>query len=433
MRMREVRNERGASIVIVSLSLFAMLGMAALAIDLGMLMKVRSDAQRVADAAALAGAIEYKNGNTVVIRDRAADSALKYATRNYAGWQSINTTDPIIMDSGNRRIINSPEAYIQSIPDEYKVRVWIRRAATSTWFGNLLGLDWVPIAAKAAARVAEAGNGRCIKPLVIPDLWNETTNDPAAKPNQPGQDVNNNDAWDVGEAWRYDPPTDTYAGFDPNAPNTLTQTGYGSAWRDNNGEGITGDYGRRLTMKAQNPQNAIDEAFFYMWRVPLANDSINTGKGETYRALITDTTCTVAGEASIGTTYRVENGNAVGPNRHAWEELISYDPGARWDPTVTDEAGRQGAVVGSKYSDWRDSPRVVLIGIMDPQYVINAQGGGAGGLEFKFNNFALLFLEGFDGNGAQAPLAGRFLYFAEGTGPTGPLAGSLIKKLQLVE
>ncbi|HET8625597.1 MAG TPA: pilus assembly protein TadG-related protein, partial [Gemmatimonadales bacterium] len=206
MRTGAVRNERGASIVMVSVALFAMLGMAAVAIDLGMLLKVRSDAQRVADAAALAGAIEYKNGNSNAIRDKAADSALKYAGRNYAGWQSINTTGPIVMDSGTRRIINSPEAYIQSIPEEYKVRVWIRRGATATWFGNLLGLDWVPIAAKAAAHVANAGTGKCIKPLVIPDLWNETDNSPPRQQNKPGQDVNNNDAWDVGEAWKYEPP-----------------------------------------------------------------------------------------------------------------------------------------------------------------------------------------------------------------------------------
>jgi len=42
-------------------------------------------------------------------------------------------------------------------------------------------------------------------------------------------------------------------------------------------------------------------------------------------------------------------------------------------------------------------------------------------------------LEGMVGNGNQAPVQGRFLYFVHSSGPSGPVAGSLIKKLQLVE
>ena len=51
-----LKNERGATIVFVSLLMAAVLGMAALAIDVGMLYNARAEAQRAADSAALAGA-----------------------------------------------------------------------------------------------------------------------------------------------------------------------------------------------------------------------------------------------------------------------------------------------------------------------------------------------------------------------------------------
>jgi hypothetical protein len=50
--------------------------------------------------------------------------------------------------------------------------------------------------------------------------------------------------------------------------------------------------------------------------------------------------------------------------------------------------------------------------------------------EITFNNLALMFLEHQDN--PRAPITGRFLYFASGTG-TGPTNGSLILYLRLVE
>ncbi len=425
MRIRIGRlNERGASAAIMAVALFAMLGMGALAVDVGMLLKVRADAQRSADASALAGAAEYYGGNSLLIRDQAADSAWTYAGRNYVGWQPIDTSGRILTTEGTVRVVNTPEAVIYSIPDSHKVRVVIRRAGTATWFGNLLGLDFVPVSGRAAARVIQAGSAKCVKPFAIPDLWDETS---------AAQDVNNNMVWDTGEGWEYNPPSDTYAPFDPDGNNLASQTGYGSAWRNNNGDNVTGDYGRVITIKAQRPNEAITSGFFYPWRMPLADGDTAAGANE-YKALITDTTCTLAGPTIVDTTYRVENGNMVGPTRQAIQELMSYDPGAYWDPNAPDGEGHTGAIRGSKYSHWRDSPRVIVLGIMKPEYIANIRGGG--GLNFEFNNLAMFFVEGFDPNWTgptpQAPIKGRFLYFVKGHG-VGPVAGSLIKKLQLVE
>src|SRR6476661_3879088 len=133
--MREERKglgRRGATAVVVASSIAELLGMAALAVDVGMLMKVRADAQRTADAAALAGAQDFLTGKPQDVKQAALRHALDYAAANYVGWKYVDTSASIITDSGSVLVANSPEAYVQVIPAEYKVRVFIRRAGTAT-------------------------------------------------------------------------------------------------------------------------------------------------------------------------------------------------------------------------------------------------------------------------------------------------------------
>ena len=227
---------RGATAVFVAVALAALLGMVSLAVDVGMLMKVRSDAQRAADAAALAGAQEFLDATPLVARDPAADSAMAYAARNYVGWRYVDTTGKIKSLSGNVRNINSPEAYVSVIPDSYKVRVFIRTTQTGTWFGKLLGWAFVPVSVKAAAVAANSGEGKCVKPFAIPDLWAELGSAGKKGKSGPSQDVNNNRVWDAGEAWKFEPPIDRYSAYNPDssAAAQALQTGYGSAWRNAN-------------------------------------------------------------------------------------------------------------------------------------------------------------------------------------------------------
>ncbi len=83
---RTVGNRRGAALAIVAVSLVVILGMGALVVDMGMLMKQREDAQRAADAAALAGAsafIRTTRRSMPWIEPR--DSRLRHLARNYVG------------------------------------------------------------------------------------------------------------------------------------------------------------------------------------------------------------------------------------------------------------------------------------------------------------------------------------------------------------
>jgi hypothetical protein len=452
MRIRlGLGNERGASVVILAVSLFAMLGMAALAVDIGMLLKVRTDAQRAADAAALAGAAEFLNGDPILMREEAADSAWKYAGRNYVGWQGIDTTGPIVTDSGTRRIINTPEAYIQSIPDSQKVRVWIRRAGEPTWFGNLLGVDRVTVTGRAVAQAVNAGTGKCVKPFAMADIWDDVDDDidPVNELEDigPGQGPNSGETWDWNKT-----DGDHYRRWQDSRPEaTGIETGYGSAHRNNSvakedlatGTKYWNDYGRPIVLKKSNPQQTAAPGFFQPWVLP------GTEPGaQGYRANISGCNpnpIMVNAEYSLDPTadnsaYDNKPGNMIGPTKQGMDDLIDLDPDACWAETADpNHSGWTSGEVRKRdpnnandktnctvaYPNWESSPRVAIVPLFDPEQL------GTGRTQLKFNNLALIFVE--DQKTRHEPVVARFLYFAKSTGPTAPTTGSLIKKLQLIE
>lgn len=426
--MRTVRNvvgnERGSVVVIFAVSLMAMLAMAALAIDLAALRDARGEAQRSADAIALAGATAFKDKaftDPTAMTD-AVTRAMQVARLNKL---RLDTLD-IRGQSAPQRVpkswgdvytvtTTSGQVELNIIPDSQRVRAWVRHANLPTWFGGMLGKPYQSVQAMATAQATQSGIAKCIKPLALPDIWKETN----TASGKTGQDLNANGLWDNGEPWDFNPPADTYAAYDPTATpaQQALQTGYGSALR-NPIDGVGNDWGRSIVIKAQRPGDAITSGWFYPWRIG------SSSGGNDYRNNISS--CNPA-TTELGTPYDVENGNMVGPTRQGFDDLIAQDPGAVWNPTL---GGGKGGVDNSSFGDWRDSPRVIPIALFDPHQIAGIQSGG--NLSLTFNNFALFFVEGFVGNGTQAPLRGRFLYYATGSG-TGPVVGPLTKTLQLVE
>ena len=59
-----IRNESGQAMVFVALFLVVLMGFAALAVDVGAMTVQRSKLQNAADAAALAGALDYANAES---------------------------------------------------------------------------------------------------------------------------------------------------------------------------------------------------------------------------------------------------------------------------------------------------------------------------------------------------------------------------------
>jgi hypothetical protein len=446
--------ERGATAVFVAVALAALLGMVALAVDVGMLMKVRADAQRAADAAALAGAQDFLRGNPLDVRDSAADHALEYASRNYVGWKYVDTSGAIFSDSGDNLIANSPEAYVQVIPDSEKVRVFVRRANTATWFGHLFGIDFVPISVKAAAQAVDAGTGKCVKPFAVPDIWDDNNDDPN---NNDLEDANGQQGQQGGETWAFG-PEDTYSRFeDPNNPNSNTWTGYGSSFRNNTADYYSSDgshslyyndYGRPMPIKMSNPQSTPSPSYFYPWTMPYDSadaqaycdqngcQAPNNG-AQWYEWNISHCNPSPVGVSTTyvqDSTYLDKPGDMIGPTSQGIKNLIAQDSTACWasfpdpnHPGYTTGAVKKlvGTACTGDYPDWESSPRVALVPLFDPNQISN------GRTSLSFNNLAVIFIEGQQN--AHAEVDGRFLFFAQSTGPLAPSTGSLIKKLELVE
>ena len=437
-----VRNEKGAILAIVALSLIVILGMGALAVDMGMLMKQRDDAQRAADAASLAGASAFQEAKPLDAVNTARDRALSYLARNYVGGTYIDTAGSVTTVNGNRYITTSHEGVVVVLPDSTKVRVIVRRPAVGTLFARVLGYLNVPIAAKAAAVAAEAGTGKCVKPFAIPDYWHDQDND-TKYANQledlgPGQGKG-------GETWQYDESVgDTYRRYaDPDG--TGTETGLGSSFRntsvyggDNSNTTYFDDYGRPIVLKKSNPQQTPSPSFFLPWVIPGSNPG-----AQDYKANISS--CNPA-QISLETDYSLDGsadtssydnkpGNMIGPTKQGMDDLIALDPKACWAPAS--DSLHSGFTTGSvkllsnantctvDYPDWMSSPRVAVVPLFNPEQV------QSGKTKLRFNNLALIFIE--NQKSRHEPVVARFLYFVRSGGPADPHAGSLVKTLKLVE
>jgi hypothetical protein len=128
----------------------------------------------------------------------------------------------------------------------------------------------------------------------------------------------------------------------------------------------------------------------------------------------------------LDTEYDLKPGNMVGPTKQGIENLTSQDPNAKWSPTAD---GGKGGVTGSKYANWRDSPRVIKVALYDPALEYKS-----GRISVRFNNIALMFVEEYQraqGKKEDAVI-GRFITFAAGSSTPGP-GGPLAKILVLVE
>ena len=188
--------QRGATLVIVALSLVILLGISALAIDLVSLYVVRSEAQRAADAAALAGAeVFVKSGCTSATGGCVA-----------GGPQEAIATQRAI-DVGSRNPVGGKAATILSgdvtfsypKPQNPTITVNVARDATHggpmpTFFIKIFGVTSANISTSATAEAFNPSGSNipvgtaCLKPWLMPNCDFSrllASSDPNANPNCP--------------------------------------------------------------------------------------------------------------------------------------------------------------------------------------------------------------------------------------------------------
>lgn len=175
------KNERGITIVLVAFSLLALLGMAALAIDVSTLYVAHGEAQRAADAAALAGAKMFAaSGYTSVSMagpstPSAADVCVTSATPG-ADAAANRQAEAV---AGQNLVAGQPAA-VQSITCNTtaanpQITVTVQRTALPTFFGRIWGGTANSVTATAVAEAYNSSGSTTpiqlqgVKPWLVPN------------------------------------------------------------------------------------------------------------------------------------------------------------------------------------------------------------------------------------------------------------------------
>ena len=168
--------ERGQTIILVAVSLVSLLAMAALAIDVVTLYVARSEMQRAADAAAIAGAKAFVDSGV---------TSLATTDPNYATVQGLaQTMATIVINSivpqngiqGTPPVLVGAPAFDFTRPGNPQVSVTLQRADLPTFFSRIWGRTLSTVSATAVAEAYNPGNApagyppiapKCVKPMLL--------------------------------------------------------------------------------------------------------------------------------------------------------------------------------------------------------------------------------------------------------------------------
>lgn len=391
-----IEDQRGATIVVVALVLVGLLGVAALAIDVGMLLTARTESQRTADSAALAGAGQYLEEYFLTGTDN--DNAIRQEAQDFAAQNAVMGASTDVQNSD-----------VEIDHDEHIVRVWIRNTAARTsaiptWFARVLGRDQADVVTVAAAKVTGASGGECLLPIALPDEWID----------------NGNQEWDG-------PPQDTYIPWPEDG-----YTGYG-----------TDDIGMRIQIKTQpsgggppvcqQPSTVFDacNALGDSWHCWWLDDHPSQGGGGGVSELDERIRSCVGEGKEIGDLIWAASGagNKQSLVSGAFKDLVDDELDVSWDE------GKGCPTRGGNCIT--DSNRIRRIPLIHPDEV---QGGGAN-LNVPIANFAAVFVEKVschpDLPHGQFPAPGQWNVYVRLMGFTGSVPidrdDSLLKTIQLVE
>ena len=307
------RDERGMSFVWVGIGFMAFFAATTLAIDVGMFMTARSQAQNSADGGSLAGvtALVFDDWNNRSPGGPAVSSAMTTAQANavIGGVPSVLSSD-VTFPVGPTGLSNRVQVNV--------FRTANRDNPVATLIGPVFGINTVNISATATAEASPANVARCVKPFTIPARWEEHS-------------VPANDRFE-----RYD-----------NKGNVLPSNA--DVFPPSTG-GIYWPVGTRMVLRAGTGNN-IESSFYQSWVMP-GGSAIG---GDYYRENIYD--CNQA-RLGAGIDMTQEPGDKVGETNQGIDELKAKDPNAIWDSNLN-------KVINSCCNP---SPRVFPIPLYDPDF-----------------------------------------------------------------
>ncbi|MDX1394193.1 MAG: pilus assembly protein TadG-related protein [Gemmatimonadota bacterium] len=348
-------DDRGGVGVFVAIGLTVFIGSAAMAIDMGHALNVRTESQRVADLAAMAGvaAFIHAPGN---IDPTARAWATQFAAQNTVDQQvvTLNPAADVEVDLVNERV---------RVTVHHTVA---RGNPVQTIFARVLGINTLDVVTTAVAQATPALGVNCVLPLLLADRWEEN-----GAPGDPDY---------------YDPGIDDYEAWNPDGSNDDTYTGYSQD-----------DIGTIISIKHNTGPGDANPSWYY----PIAAGGLFGGAN--YREHIY--TCPDnSGGYYIGQQLPTEPGNMVGPTNQGFDLLVDMDPTAQWD-------FNQNCIVTVIGETCRGSPRLRPMPMFDPTDTPDP-----GRKPATITNFAGVFVLGTQGNSVNVVFAGYTAFQPAGGG-----------------
>ena len=190
-------NERGVTLALVAVTIFSIIAMAALSIDVGTLYQASAEAQRSADAAALAGAQYISTSGLMSDPNDLSNSwtntcanatqvAQAVANQNLVGGAAPSTT--AVTYSASNGASSPGNSDCSGLGAGFAVNpvvtVKVTQASLSTYFARIWGRTGSSVSATATAEAFNpSGSGsysssgnvvpvqpRCVKPWIVPNL-----------------------------------------------------------------------------------------------------------------------------------------------------------------------------------------------------------------------------------------------------------------------
>lgn len=396
--MTKPLKEAGVSLVLTAVLLFAMLAMAALAIDGVVLYLARSEAQRAADAAALAGAQSLVDSSYFygLVNASTAQTIARQRAEAVGGLNKVGGQPASIQDSDVTFDFSRPNDPLVTVVVQ---RSTARSNAMPTFFARLWGYTSANVKATATAEAFNPSGtgvpatGSCMKPWVLPNC----------------------DPYHNSPASSYCSGSGTFI----NSDGTISNPG---KWTGTPNTG--GVIGELITLKPGSPSTAPAPSQYYPVQVQLSPNPLcpacatQTGGGGTSGAAVyreniecCNTNVFTCGQTGNIDVVLLQTGNMQGPTKQGVECLIHENPNGSGQDTLdqntipfTAVGGANNpnpAYIGKNFS-LSDSNSVVTMPIYDGH---NLCPGGSCSSTITIIGFMRVFIQnvtqgGGGGNGA---------------------------------
>jgi Flp pilus assembly protein TadG len=366
-----LRGEQGAVLIQVAVALLAFTMLSAFVVDYGMALASRNQAQNAADAAALASAtvLAFEDYANRTETGRAYQTAETVAATNLvSGAAAAVSIDP------NWFCKKAPGEDLSVPPAQACVSVTTYRDAAhknpiDNIFARLIGSNTFNTTATAIARAQAVNATKCLRPLAVPNKWEEKT-----------------------PPWT---PASTFDRWDSMNPGTLLdpskQDFYYAPQTSEAGTGLQLplDFGAKVTLTEGVLTSPI--ATIKPWQyLPIEIPDSKFGSGAA--ALRNNTNSCARGQVTTGDMIDLVPG-AVHDNALAIidgiNDLLVKDPDAVWNP-VTNRI--ENSCADRLVGHCAISPRVIAIALYDPTNFADDSHAGAG-TSVWVNNIVGFFIE----------------------------------------